>query len=183
MQTFFPRDGRQDSPALPTALLPGSFNPVHHGHWTMAAAASELLGTPVAFELSRVNVDKPELSDEEIARRAAAFAGRADLWVTRAPRFIDKAELFPGTAFVLGADTALRLVDIRYYDGDAQRLAAALDHLALRECRFLVAPRVGAAGELVTLDDLVVGSRWRGMFAALPAFRVDVSSTQLRRDS
>lgn len=175
---LFARNAGPEAPP-PKALLPGSFNPLHHGHWSMAAAASELLGTEVAFELSRTNVDKPELTDEEVARRAAAFAGRADLWVTRAPRFLDKADLFPGATFVLGADTAVRLVDIRYYDGDAERLAAALDHLAGRECRFLVAPRLGPAG-LVALDDLAIDPRWRGMFAEIPSFRVDVSSTQLR---
>src|SRR5207245_755539 len=46
----------------PAVLLPGSFNPLHLGHTTLADIAAKRLGSPVAFELSIANVDKPELS-------------------------------------------------------------------------------------------------------------------------
>jgi CTP:molybdopterin cytidylyltransferase MocA len=167
----------------PAALLPGSFHPVHEGHWGLAGVAGEILGAKVAFELSRRNVDKPELTDEEISRRAAPFRGRADLWITRSPRFIEKALHFPGVTFVVGADTAARLFDARYYEGNEDRLAAALDELELRFCRFLVAARVDNRGTLLTLDDLPIPPRWRALFEAVPAsrFRLDISSTEMRR--
>src|SRR5947208_570464 len=103
---------------LPAALLPGSFNPLHHGHTGLAAAAAAHLGVPVAFELSLANVDKPELDPDEAARRVAQFAGVGPVWVTRAATFAAKADLFPGAAFVLGWDTAARLIDPRYYAAD-----------------------------------------------------------------
>src|SRR5580700_4092202 len=92
-------------PREPTAILPGAFNPVHAGHWGLAEAAAQMLGMSAAFELSIANVDKPPLLGAEIRRRQAQFAGRADLWLTNTPRFLEKSELFPGAVFVVGADT------------------------------------------------------------------------------
>src|SRR5262249_35492969 len=95
-------DGRQARGGPPpAAMLPGAFNPVHEGHWDLAAAAARLLGVPVAFELSVTNVDKPPLSPAEVRRRLAQFAWHGPVWVTRTPTFAEKARLFPGAAFVV----------------------------------------------------------------------------------
>jgi hypothetical protein len=163
-------------------LLPGSFNPTHEGHWRLARVAADIIGQPVAFELSVTNVDKAPLSVEEVRRRVQPFAGRADVWLTRAPRFLDKSALFPGAAFIVGADTAERLLAPRYYEDDETRMLAALEAIAERGCRFLVAGRADAAGRFLTLDDLFVPRRFRELFAAIPehVFRLDVSSTVLR---
>jgi hypothetical protein len=107
------------------ALLSGAFNPLHEGHLRLAEVAASILGAPVDFELSVLNVDKPPLSAEEILRRAGQFTNRVYLWITRAPTFAEKAELFPEATFVIGADTAERLVSPRYYQGEAQRLTEA----------------------------------------------------------
>src|SRR5690242_20225890 len=104
--------------ATPPVLFPGSFNPLHDGHRTLAALAGERLGGVGAFELSIANVDKPDLPDDEVRRRLEQFRGRAAVVVTRAPTFVQKAELFPGATFVLGADTAARVVQPRYYCSD-----------------------------------------------------------------
>ena len=79
-----------DAPA-PRALLPGSFNPLHHGHTQLAAIAAARLGVAVHFELSVANVDKPELPRDEAERRAAQFAGLAPVWLTRAWRTSSRA--------------------------------------------------------------------------------------------
>jgi hypothetical protein len=164
------------------ALLPGSFNPVHDAHWRLAKVAGDILGKPVAFELSVVNVDKPSLTAAETRQRLQPFAGRADVWLTRAPRFVDKAAHFPDTVFVVGADTAQRLVIPRYYGGDERRMLEALDMIAQHGCRFLVAGRVDAAGRFLTLEDLVISQQFRALFTAIPeqVFRLDISSTALR---
>ncbi len=167
-------------PSSTSVLLPGSFNPVHAGHWELAAAAAKLLDRPIVFELSVANVDKPELSLDEVQRRIAPFVGRAGVWITRAPRFTHKAELFPGATFIVGADTALRLMQPRYYDDDEAKLLGALE--SLRGCRFLVAARADASGQLLTLADLSIPDAYRDLFTDIPAevFRCDVSSAQLR---
>ena len=173
-------DWRPDPAERPGVLMPGSFNPVHHGHWGLARAAADLLGRDVAFELSVVNVDKPPLDEAEVRRRLAAFRGQATVWLTRAARFTEKAALFPGTTFVVGADTARRLVDLRYHDDDPVRLRAALDRLAELDTRFLVAAR-RSGDAVLALGDLPVPAPHRDRFREIPGFRLDVSSTEIRQ--
>jgi hypothetical protein len=176
-------DGRVSATAArPRALLPGAFNPVHHAHRALVAEAERRLGFPVAFELSVRNVDKPSLGVEEVRRRAAAFTQNAALWVTRAATFREKAALFPGAVFVVGADTAERVLAPRYYPEGETGVAAALAFLRGQGCRFLVAARADAAGRCVSLEHLPVPDEARDLFEAIAAeaFRVDVSSTALR---
>ncbi|MGL4551355.1 MAG: hypothetical protein ACRC33_09210 [Gemmataceae bacterium] len=161
----------------PPLVLAGSFNPLHRGHLGMLAAASRHLGLPGAFEISAVNVEKPGLDEEEMRRRAAQFGWRAPVWFTRAPTFPRKAEAVPGAVFLLGADTAARVVQPHFYDGG---MLAELDAVRRAGCRFLVAGRVEASGAFVGLADLPVPDEARDLFDELPGFRLDVSSTMLR---
>jgi hypothetical protein len=164
----------------PTVLLPGSFNPLHAAHCKLADITAAQMGQPAAFELSIVNADKPPLSREEIERRLRQFTGRTPIWLTRAPTFLEKAQLFPGVVFVVGADTAARILSPRYYrDAD---LDAALNEIRSHGCRFVVAGRVDANGCFLSLDDLSPPPAHRHLFTAIPAdvFRMDLSSTQLR---
>lgn len=178
-------DGRMrcDGPR-PTVLLPGSFNPIHEGHRQLLETASRLGGSSVAFELTVVNADKPPLAYEEVRRRMGQFAWHAALWLTRAPTFAEKARLFPGALFVVGADTAARILQARFYGGEEAGLSAAMAHLREHGCRFLVAGRTDAEGRFLALEDLGVPAVYRDLFTALPAkeFRVDLSSTQLRAE-
>jgi nicotinic acid mononucleotide adenylyltransferase len=164
----------------PSLLLPGSFNPLHDAHCKLADLAAAQFGQPAAFELSIVNVDKPPLARDDIECRLRQFSGRAPIWLTRAPTFVEKAQLFPGVVFVVGADTAARILSPRYYR-DAN-LDAALNEIRSHGCRFLVAGRVDATGRFLSLDDLSPPLLHRDLFAAIPAdvFRMDLSSTQLR---
>jgi hypothetical protein len=166
----------------PPAVLPGSFNPLHEGHRRLAAVAAEILGQPVAFELSVDNVDKPSLSVPEVHHRLRQFAGAAPVWLTRAPTFRQKAALFPGTVFVIGADTAWRLAQRKYYGDDEGQRCAAFDFIRQHNCRFLVAGRVDAAGRFLGLSDIELPAACLDLFMAIPAerFRHDLSSTELR---
>ena len=161
-------------------LLSGSFNPLHTGHERLAQAASLVLGAPVWFELPVLNADKPPLAYGEIERRLAQFRWRYPVLLSRAPLFLQKAEIFPGVTFVVGYDTAVRLVDPRYYGGEAGR-DEALRTLQARGCRFLVAGRV-QQDRFLTLLDLTVPEAFQPLFLPLPeeAFRVDLSSTAIR---
>jgi hypothetical protein len=167
----------------PAVLLPGSFNPLHHGHTTLAGIAAERMGAPVAFELSIANVDKPDLAAEEVSRRLGQFLDQDPVYISRAPTFRAKAALFPGCVFVVGADTAARIVHPRYYGGDPAEMVRALAEIAAHRCRFFVGGRIDEAGQFVDVGGVPIPAAYRDMFEGLDEreFRVDVSSTELRR--
>ena len=166
----------------PVVLFPGSFNPMHEGHVSLAQAAEELRQQPVAFELSVTNVDKPPLAGETVRQRLAQFTWRAPVELTRAPTFVEKARLFPGTTFVVGADTAERLFGSKYYGGDEDRMHMALEEIANSGSSFLVAVRLDAAGRVRALNDIPVPRRYADLFSEIPEhhFRVDTSSSEIR---
>ena len=167
--------------APPLGLLCGSFHPLHFGHEQLRAAAERQLGGPVYYEMSIRNVDKPPLDFLSIERRRAQFA-EWPLALTAAPTFAEKAAALPGAVFVMGVDTAERIVEPRYYQGSAAALHAALSQVRKAGCRFLVAGR--KAGErFETLADVALPKEFADLFddIAPDEFRADVSSRELRR--
>jgi hypothetical protein len=176
-------DGQARAEATPpSALVSGAFNPLHEGHRGLLRATATIVGGPVAFELSIINVDKPALADKEVRRRLGQFQWLAPVWLTRAPTFVEKAALFPGVVFMVGVDTAERILALRYYAGREAIMTGALDQIRERGCKFLVAGRADLTGPFLHLGHLAVPARYRDLFEALPeeAFRVDLSSTALR---
>ena len=165
----------------PRCLLPGSFNPVHGGHRRMLATGAARLdtGTGAAFELAIINPDKPPLSPEDAAARLAGFAGDEAVWLTRAPTFPEKARIFPGATFAVGADTIVRIAEPRYYDGP-EGLARAI--ALLGRCRFLVFGRRAETG-FATLASTALPEALRALCDGVSEaeFRADISSTELRR--
>ncbi|MFO0849586.1 MAG: hypothetical protein U0871_13665 [Gemmataceae bacterium] len=130
------------------------------------------------------NVDKPDLPPDEVARRVAQFAGVGPVWVTRAARFVEKAAVFPGATFVLGWDTAVRLIDPRYYAGDGGLRDAALRTIRAAGCRVLVGGRVDQGGAFREWDGVGLPAELQRLFDFIPEaeFRVDISSTDLRQN-
>jgi hypothetical protein len=166
----------------PVVLFPGSFNPMHEGHVLLARVAEELRQQPVTFEISVTNVDKPPLAGETVRRRVAQFAWKWPVELTRAPTFVEKARLFPGTTFVVGEDTAERLFGPKYYGDDEARMHLALEEIASSGGSFLVAVRLDAAGRVRVLADIPVPRRYADLFTEIPEhlFRVDTSSSDIR---
>jgi len=168
-------------------LLPGSFRPFHDGHRRMAAVAEGLVGARCDFELSIFHPEKPPLDYLAIADRLAGFAGVVGrLHLTDAPTYLEKARLFPGCTFVVGQDTALRIIDPKYYGGLEGRdvMLAELEALA---SRLLIFGRVDASGRFRDLDgegtrDPTVRRFLDRCTRSVPEglFRVDLSSTQIR---
>jgi nicotinamide mononucleotide (NMN) deamidase PncC len=166
----------------PFVLFPGSFNPMHEGHVLLARVAEELRQQPLAFEISVTNVDKPPLARETVRHRLAQFAWKSPVELTRAPTFVEKSRLFPGTTFVVGADTAERLFGPKYYGDDEARMHDALEEIANSGGSFLVAVRIDAAGRVRALNDIPVPRRYADLFTEIPEhlFRFDTSSSDIR---
>jgi hypothetical protein len=165
------------------AVLSGSFNPLHAGHKHLAEAARRKLGAEVIYEISVTNVDKPALQASTLRKRLVQFRGWARVALARARLFSKKAALFPEATFVLGYDTASRLLVPRYYEGGEEGMRAAFDAIRAAGCRFLVAGRVVEDGGFHTLDDLDVPPEYADLFMKLgeDEFRRDISSSEIRR--
>ncbi len=161
----------------PKALMPGSFNPLHDGHTQLARVAAARLSHPVDFELSIQNVDKPNLTLDDVERRTQLFPDATPLWLTRAATFEQKAKLFPNCTFVVGYDTAVRMLDLKYYAGESELRECALRVLIECGCRFLVGGRVDNSGafQIWEMQDAL----FEGLTEA--EFRLDISSTKLRQ--
>ncbi|MFM7207308.1 MAG: CinA family protein [Planctomycetaceae bacterium] len=170
-----------DLPLAGGLVFPGSFDPLHEGHRLMARIAEEIAERPLAWEISVTNVDKPLLDHISIRDRAAQFPGQR-LWLTRAARFVEKLAIFPESTFVMGADTYERLADPRYYGGSAAAATEAVETIAARAGGLIVFGR-SRDGVFEDAARLEVPRRLRDLsyFVSQREFRLDVSSTDLRR--
>lgn len=206
------------SPRIIKLVYPGSFNPLHIGHSKLMHVAHGIIQArypnsvilPI-FELSADNVDKPSLNEPEIRHRIKQFAvcdssvdSTSDpstrtmlsesnldnmlVAITRAPLFITKAQLLPGSVFVIGMDTAVRLIDTKYYDYSMDKMMNALSQFETLHCSFLVAGRQKQKDEydktFQTLSDLNLDhvGRYKHLFMEISErdFRVDLSSSEIR---
>lgn len=170
-------------PRLPGGVLSGSFHPLHAGHAQLRDAAEQFLGNRVEYEMPIANADKPSLDFVSIGRRCGQFTDSI-LAVSNAATFLEKSRFLAGVTFVVGADTAERILDPRFYGGDPAAMKQALEDIGSAACRFLVAGRRTPSG-FQTIRDIAVPANLAGLFVELPEskFRMDISSTESRRRS
>ena len=162
-------------------ILPGSFNPLHQGHKSLLSKAHELTKKPGAYEISVKNVDKPDLQEKLISERLNQFGTSNTVLVTASPLFSQKSDLFPGSTFVIGYDTALRLIDPKYYDNDVRQMHKSISHIMANECDFLVAGRVHKE-RFLGLSSINIPIIFSEIFSEIPEseFRLDISSSEIR---
>ncbi|GJP86211.1 hypothetical protein CLOP_g16262 [Closterium sp. NIES-67] len=164
-------------------VLCGSFNPLHQGHTDlMAAALREVPGGVPCYEMAAWNADKGAIPVDEVERRVDQFTAHGHMVVvTRLPLFASKASLFHHSTFVIGYDTAVRLLDPKYYGNSHESMMGVLHGIARTGCDFLVAGRL-VGSTFQSSDSLVVPEFLRVLFRVIPesSFRADISSTQIR---
>ena len=79
-------------------------------------------------------------------------------------------------------DTAVRILQPRFYGHSHANLCAALETIREQNCRFLVAGRLDGDSQFRHADDLDIPEGFENLFQTLPPnqFRKDISSTELR---
>lgn len=162
-------------------LLPGSFDPYHHGHEQIAAMAREQTGKDVIFQITARHPAKGVIPTAELLRRVAQLQFRWPVVLFDAEGlYAQKAARVPGMTMLIGSDVVYGLQDLRYYGSKAER-RRMFEKLAALGTTFLVAGRE-VEGEYETLGDIPVPGNVAHLFRPLGG-RVDVSSTQLRAGS
>jgi nicotinic acid mononucleotide adenylyltransferase len=205
-KSFQAVSGRTSGLPPHSLIFPGSFHPPHQGHVQLVKESLKASDCQTAwFELSLTNADKPSLDPDDVVDRLEQFWNLQDMpahWgivLTNAPMFKQKVDLlqplqvsrsFPDGKqqqeplnFVIGTDTLVRLLNPKYYNDSRQDMLRILQELP---CHFVVGGRLAQktdTPEFITgqseVDELPAALQSK--FTLMPDFRVDVSSTELRK--
>lgn len=155
-------------------IFPGRFNPFHYGHKLIIEKTQEYTQRAVIAELSINNVDKGDLSPQEIRDTCYDLAqNEVQFIVTNYPRFIDKVRNLGFTSFVIGSDTAIRLFHAKYYKNEIE-MKQSFQYLKRMNVQFFVFGRKGFDFQ----PDY--GKMELPVFRLMPFQSPDISSTELR---
>ena len=170
----------------PRTILSGSFNPLHSAHIELVNIASEIVKKPILFELSIKNQEptKGLLGKKELAKRILQFKNRGDLAITNLPTFQEKSLIFKNSVFVVGYDTAVRILNKNYYPNRLEKsIVKILSSIRKNNCNFIVAGRLHQ-NQFKTLKDLDIPRDFKSMFVEIgqKKFRRNQSSTEIRKD-
>ena len=162
-----------------SVILSGSFNPLHKGHTELLIASEKEIAAKPLFEISIFNVDKNQIDFFDLNERIKQFRSIGKLIITNSPTFTEKSSIFKKSIFVVGYDTALRLIDKKYY---SYNINDAYHEIKKNGCTFLVTGRY-IDKKYYDPNEINYGE-FKDFFSILPEnkFRLDISSTILRND-
>jgi hypothetical protein len=135
------------------------------------------------FEICAKNADKPPLTFHEIKRTLDQF-NENDSWVmTSAGRFSEKAEMFPNSVFIIGADTLVRVFDEKFYL-NKRDMINHIERFNDHNVHFLVFGRK-VDNKFISLRDIAIPENIRKRCTGFDeaSFRDDISSTALRLEN
>lgn len=163
---FFTRDGQRHpaNHALGRTLFPGAFNPPHKGHFYSAGqdVVFQITANPPKDVASHVQ-HKPSLSLVDMLDRYLHLEGLRDvLFLEEGSTYLEKARLYPGSAFVIGSDVVMRILDPKW----GHEVEPMLEEFVSLNTRF----EVGQKGDIKVPDVLaLVPEPYRRLFSELPA--------------
>jgi nicotinic acid mononucleotide adenylyltransferase len=175
---FLP-SGLRDDWGLPlgSTIFPGSFNPPHTGHWGISRTVQRVFGSAPIFNICATPPHKEALTVQMMLSRAKMLEGEHVIFTQNDSTFLSKARVRPGSKFVIGADTLIRMMDEKW----GHPIGPMLEEFLSLGTTFLVFGRECEDG--YKDSELIVNTvdvKYRNMF--LPVIgRWDVSSSQFRK--
>lgn len=178
-------------------FLPGSFNPIHAVHRVMTKTFEERYHKPVMLMITADCVHKDPLLVNDLLERAAMMrlerwrgAPRTLIFTQNDPLFIDKARNMPGSWFLIGADTMIRLLEPKWYSKDnacgKSKMIEMLGEFRRLDTKFLVFGRRIPGNIYVKRSEIEVPAGFEDIFVEVePGDGMEwpsLSSTQIREE-
>ena len=177
---FYSYDNEQENTNYPldsSLILSGSFNPLHDGHINLLKASLNEYNKIPLYEISITNVDKSKIVFNDLLNRISQFKSLGKLVITNSPTFEEKSKIFTKSIFVIGYDTAERLVDNKYYKNGFKE---SLNIIERNNCSFLVSGRLIKNKYYKPANINFEGYDYLFKTLSEEKFRLDISSTELR---
>lgn len=179
---FFAADGKRLASMQHVedyAMMAGTFNPPHEGHYGLADSFRRTHGRNVVFEIGTNPPHKAPPTVQDLLKRAKMLRGRDALFSKDIPMYLDKARAFPKMPLLIGADTMVRMLDPKW----GVDIQSMLEEMTKLGTTFYVSGRE-IDGKFTTCDDIVGAFPYNllnyvSLFKTLKG-RWDISSSQLR---
>ena len=140
--------GSKDFTPKNVILYPGSFNPIHEGHWKIIEWCNTYLFKRPFIEISINNVDKSSFDYVDIYERIyrirsdSRSSNISGIIISNAAIFLEKNYQHLSPEFLVGVDTFNRIFDLKYYK-TVEDLHNTVDSMRINHCHFHVLDRKG----------------------------------------